>query len=165
MKELKSKLSGIEVSVENFMVIVRFSMEVVEVTQLKGSVQKELAVRLVRTVVVEAPISDNKEKLLWECSEAHTFPSIPSNVMKGSWCPTCHTFYSEELCRTTFEQLFNENFLKLTPKWLRSPDGFPMHLDGYCKKLEIAFEYQGHHHFNLSFYNNFDEEKLAKQKD
>ena len=64
MKELKSKLSGIEVSVENFMVIVRFSMEVVEVTQLKGSVQKELAVRLVRTVVVEAPISDNKEKLL-----------------------------------------------------------------------------------------------------
>jgi hypothetical protein len=64
MKQLKSKLGGIEVSVENFMVIVRFAMEVVEVTQLKGSAQKELAVRLVRTVVVEAPISDNKEKLL-----------------------------------------------------------------------------------------------------
>ena len=64
MKELKTKLVGVEVSVENFMVIVRFSMEVVEVTQLKGSVQKELAVSLVRTVVVEAPISDNKEKLL-----------------------------------------------------------------------------------------------------
>ena len=109
--------------------------------------------------------TNNKEKLLWECSEGHTFPSIPSNVMKGSWCPTCHIFYSEELCRTTFEQLFNENFLKLTPKWLRSPDGFPMHLDGYCKNLEIAFEYQGHHHFNLSYFNNFDEEKLAKQKE
>ena len=64
MKELKTKLVGVEVSVENFMVIVRFAMEVVEVTQLKGSVQKELAVSLVRTVVVEAPISDNKEKLL-----------------------------------------------------------------------------------------------------
>tara|TARA_Y100000816_G_C26092426_1_gene577497 strand:- start:452 stop:796 length:345 start_codon:yes stop_codon:yes gene_type:complete len=64
MKELKSKLQGVEVNVENFMVIVRFSMEVVEVTQLKGSAQKELAVRLVRTIVVEAPISDSKEKLL-----------------------------------------------------------------------------------------------------
>ena len=108
---------------------------------------------------------NNKTKLNWQCSEGHEWSAVPSSVMKGSWCPTCHTFYSEELCRTTFEQLFNENFLKLTPKWLRSPDGFPMHLDGYCKKLEIAFEYQGHHHFNLSYFNNFDEEKLAKQKE
>jgi len=108
---------------------------------------------------------NNKTKLIWQCSEGHTFPSTPSSVMRGSWCPTCHIFYSEELCRTSFEQLFNEKFLKLTPKWLKSPDGFPMHLDGYCKKLEIAFEYQGHHHNNLSYFNNFDEEKLAKQKE
>ena len=108
---------------------------------------------------------NSKTKLNWQCSEGHEWSAVPSSVMKGSWCPTCHTFYSEELCRTTFEQLFNENFLKLTPKWLRSQDGFPMHLDGYCKKLEIAFEYQGHHHFNLSYFNNFDEEKLAKQKE
>jgi hypothetical protein len=64
MKELKSKLDGNEVSVENFMDIVRFAMEVVEVTQLKGSAQKELAIRLVRTIVVEAPIVNTKEKLL-----------------------------------------------------------------------------------------------------
>lgn len=64
MKELKTKLVGVEVSVENFMVIVRFAMEVVEVTQHKGSAQKELVISLVRTVVVEAPITDAKEKLL-----------------------------------------------------------------------------------------------------
>ena len=64
MKNLKLKLKNVEVSVENFMVIVRFAMEVVEVTQLKGNEQKDLSVRLVRTVVVEAPISDDKEKLL-----------------------------------------------------------------------------------------------------
>ena len=61
---LKVKLQGIEIDVGNFMVIVKFAMEVVECTQLKGSGQKELVIRLVRTVVVKAPISDNKEKLL-----------------------------------------------------------------------------------------------------
>ena len=64
MEKLKSKLVGGEVSVENFMVIVRLAMEVVEVTKLKGKEQKDLVIRLVRTVVVEAPISDDKEKLL-----------------------------------------------------------------------------------------------------
>lgn len=64
MKKLNLKLKNVEVSVENFMVIVRFAMEVVEVTQLKGNEQKDLSIRLVRTVVVEAPITDAKEKLL-----------------------------------------------------------------------------------------------------
>ena len=64
MKQLKQKLQNVEVTVENFMIILRFAMEVVELTQLKGSAQKELAIRLVRQVVVDAPITDEKEKLL-----------------------------------------------------------------------------------------------------
>jgi hypothetical protein len=64
MKALKIKLEDIEITVGNFMIIVRFAMEVVEVTQLKGEEQKELAIRLIRKVVVDAPIDDDKEKLL-----------------------------------------------------------------------------------------------------
>ena len=64
MKMLKVKLQDVEVNVENFMTILRFSMEVVEVTQLKGAEQKELALKLVRALVVEAPISNDKEKLM-----------------------------------------------------------------------------------------------------
>tara|TARA_B100000282_G_C31544463_1_gene404532 strand:- start:93 stop:437 length:345 start_codon:yes stop_codon:yes gene_type:complete len=64
MKELNSRLHGVDISVENFMLILRFSMEVVEITKLKGSAQKELAIRLVRKIIVDAPISDSKEKLL-----------------------------------------------------------------------------------------------------
>ena len=64
MQMLKHKLGEVEVSVENIMTVVRFAMEVVEVTELKGAAQKELAIRLVRKVVVDAPISDDKEKLL-----------------------------------------------------------------------------------------------------
>lgn len=64
MSKLQQRLQGMEVTVENFMVILRFAMEVVEVTQIKGTAQRELAIRLVRSVVVDAPISDEKEKLL-----------------------------------------------------------------------------------------------------
>jgi len=64
MKMLKTKLGDTDVCLENIMVILRFAMEVVEVTQLKDSAQKELAISLVRTVVVEAPVSDEKEKLM-----------------------------------------------------------------------------------------------------
>jgi len=64
MQMLKHKLQNVEVNVENLMVVLRFAMEVVEVTELKGNSQKELALRLVRTIVVEAPVSDEKEKLM-----------------------------------------------------------------------------------------------------
>ena len=61
---LKVKLHNVEVTVENFMKIVRFAMEVVELSELKGEEQKNMAIRLVRQVIVDAPISDDKEKLL-----------------------------------------------------------------------------------------------------
>ena len=61
---LKVKLRNVDVSVENFMTIVRIAMEIVELSELKGEEQKNMAIRLVRQVVVDAPISDEKEKLL-----------------------------------------------------------------------------------------------------
>jgi len=64
MIALKEKIGGMEVCSQNIITILRFAMEVVEATQLKGSAQKELCNRLVKQIVVEAPISDDKEKLL-----------------------------------------------------------------------------------------------------
>ncbi len=64
VKELKERLEGVEVCAENFMLVLRYAMEIVELTELKGKEQKDMALRLVRKVVVDAPISDDKEKLL-----------------------------------------------------------------------------------------------------
>ena len=61
---LKVKLYNVEVTVENFMTIVRIAIEIVEISELKGEEQKNMAIRLVRQVVVDAPIRDEKEKLL-----------------------------------------------------------------------------------------------------
>tara|TARA_B100000795_G_scaffold250129_1_gene218099 strand:- start:1376 stop:1711 length:336 start_codon:yes stop_codon:yes gene_type:complete len=64
MQMLKHKLYDVEINIKNFIIIVRFAMEVVEITELKGHAQKDLLIRLVRTIIVEAPITDDKEKLM-----------------------------------------------------------------------------------------------------
>lgn len=64
LNALKEKVGTMEINAQTIITVLRFAMEVVEATQLKGAAQKELAIKLVRQIVVEAPISDDKEKLL-----------------------------------------------------------------------------------------------------
>lgn len=87
----------------------------------------------------------NKEKkLLWECKNGHTWEATLRNV-KGNktWCPYC-PLKSEQECRDIIEDLTKHKFLKVRPKWLNR-----LELDGYNKKLNIAFEYQGAQHYKL----------------
>ena len=106
---------------------------------------------------------DSKSKLKWQCSEGHTWNSIPFSIKRGSWCPQCGFFYSEELCRTTFEQLFNKKFSRNKPIWLINSINERMELDGYCKSLNMAFEYNGKQHYKLNYYTRTKEE-LNKRK-
>ena len=62
--KLNEKIGDMEIKAQTIIMVTKFSMEVVEATKLKGAAQKELAISLVRQVIVEAPISDEKEKLL-----------------------------------------------------------------------------------------------------
>jgi hypothetical protein len=62
--DLKEKIGDMEINADTIIQILRFAMEVVETTQVKGAEQKELVIKLVRQVVVEAPITDEKERLL-----------------------------------------------------------------------------------------------------
>ncbi len=61
---LKEKIGDMEINADNITNVLKFAMECVEVTELKGEAKKDLAIKLVRQVVEEAPISDEKEKLL-----------------------------------------------------------------------------------------------------
>lgn len=90
---------------------------------------------------------NTNSKLTWECSQGHQWEAIPGNVLAGKWCPHCNSLISESICRTILEHIFGHDFKKCRPKWLRNPDGNPMELDGFSPKLNIAFEYQGHYHY------------------
>ena len=94
------------------------------------------------------------KKLKWQCKEGHVWESTVANIKNNnSWCPKCHFYYSEEICRTTFEQLFRTKFPKSRPDWLIGLKGRLMELDGYSKKYGLAFEYHGEQHFGKSFFN------------
>ena len=64
LTNLKEKIGDMEINADNITKVLKFAMECVEVTELKGEAKKDLAIKLVRQVVEEAPISDEKEKLL-----------------------------------------------------------------------------------------------------
>ena len=59
-------------------------MEVVEATQLKGEDQKKLAIKLVREVVVEAPITDEKEKLLLDLIDQGVLGNTVELIVQAS---------------------------------------------------------------------------------
>tara|TARA_B100000131_G_C18038149_1_gene581293 strand:+ start:346 stop:759 length:414 start_codon:yes stop_codon:yes gene_type:complete len=66
LKKLNGILAskGIEINSKTITTVIKISMEIVEATNLKGEEQKKLVEKLVRKVVKDAPIADEKEKLL-----------------------------------------------------------------------------------------------------
>jgi len=65
---------------------------------------------------------------------------------------------SEETTRKIFEILFNVEFLKVKPKWL---DG--LELDGYCEKLNLAWENVGRQHYEFVKHIHGTQEKLNRR--
>ena len=81
---LKEKIGDMEINADTIMQVLRFAMEVVEVTELKGAEQKELAIKLVREVVVQAPIADEKEKLLLDMIDQGVLGNTVDLVVQAS---------------------------------------------------------------------------------
>ena len=60
--ELKSK--GVKITPQTITIVIKIAMEIVEASVLQGDEQKVLVEKLVRKVVKDAPITDEREKLL-----------------------------------------------------------------------------------------------------
>ena len=104
-----------------------------------------------------------RKKLKWSCSENHIWEATPDSIKRGRWCSRCTKTFREEICRTVFEQIFEDNFEKWAPRWLKNRRGNQMYVDGFNKTFNIAFEYQGEQHTRITRFSE-TEEKLKKQK-
>jgi len=115
-------------------------------------------------------LSDNYKtariNLLWECSEGHQWEAAPDKIKRGRWCPVCSSGLGERVCRSLFEQVFNHPFPKAFPDWLVNDRGNQMELDGYCERLNLAFEHQGIQHYKeTGFFHEDTNQFIQRQLD
>lgn len=97
---------------------------------------------------------DNNISVICDTDSHGSFKINGYRHQKGQGCPKCsiiNIYKSEQEARKILENIFNNKFPK-TQKIL----GNRLELDGYCKELNLAFEYQGiqHYEYHPHFHKN-----------
>jgi len=93
---------------------------------------------------------NNKSKLKFRCKKGHEFEITPTHLKgRDQWCPICSERTGETICRGVFEAIFNKDFKKARPEWLKNSEGNQLELDGYNAELNLAFERQGEQHYKF----------------
>lgn len=83
-EELKKKVGNLEITPQTIIKVLKYAMEIVELSQAKGDEQKKLVEKLVKQLVVDAPISDLKEELLLNMIEEGILGDMASLVVSAT---------------------------------------------------------------------------------
>ena len=86
LKKLNVKISelNLEITPETITTVIQLAMEIVEASNLKGKAQKKLVTKIVKKVVEDAPISDEKEKLILDMIEFGVVGNVIDLVVSAS---------------------------------------------------------------------------------
>ena len=74
----------IDVTVDTIIYIVKLTIEVMEESHVKGSDKKTIATKIVRKIVEDAPISDEKEKLCLDMVDQGIVSNVIDLVVSAS---------------------------------------------------------------------------------
>lgn len=83
-----------------------------------------------------------KLKIKVQCPKGHVYIVKFNDFQQGNRCAKCRIYKNEEECREILERLTGYKFPKSSPDWLGR-----LELDGYCEKLQLAFECNGPQHY------------------
>jgi hypothetical protein len=102
---------------------------------------------------VLARVNKYKDPDSYEIPQTHKFQKKTKRMNKG-----------EEKCREIFEQLFNKEFCKIRPDFLKNDcTDINMEIDGYNDDMKLGFEYQGVQHYKHTPYFHRDIQDFNKQ--
>lgn len=101
----------------------------------------------------------------WKCKECgHEWEDNYRKVVYKTYaCPKCNKLKGETFCKAILEYIFNEEFIKIRPDWLRYKR--TLELDGYCEKLKLAFEYNGPQHYTRMPQCSIEEFEAQQKRD
>ena len=66
LEKLKARVDDVEITPQTLIFVMKYAMEIVELTELKGSEQKDMALRLIRNIVNDAKFDENRKKICLE---------------------------------------------------------------------------------------------------
>lgn len=107
---------------------------------------------------------NNTKHLEFECNNGHHWKTTLNDIKKGTWCPYCGKGIRERLCRSLFEQITSQQFPKKRPNWLLNTRSKQMELDGFCEKINVAFEHHGEYHYLQNKHFQRENESLERRK-
>tara|TARA_B100001564_G_scaffold358742_2_gene378245 strand:+ start:498 stop:926 length:429 start_codon:yes stop_codon:yes gene_type:complete len=84
MNQVKEQLKNTEINMPNVMKIVKITMEVIELTEVKGEKQKDLAVKVVKKIVSGAPIVDDQKKSIIQMIDGEVLSSTIDLIVAAS---------------------------------------------------------------------------------
>ena len=82
--ELKKRIENIELSYNNFNLILRHILEVVELTKTSGENKKEKAIYLIKQVIDKSNINDKEKKIYYEIIDNNIISNIIDLIVLAS---------------------------------------------------------------------------------
>lgn len=70
LEKLNTRLGDVEVSPQSVISVMKYAMEIIELSELKGGDQKDMAIRLVKAVVTESSIEEGRKKVCLDIIES-----------------------------------------------------------------------------------------------
>lgn len=96
----------------------------------------------------------------WKCNKGHVWKTSYKSIKQYGSCLYCSNWKSEHIARDIIEEIMGLKFNKVRPMFLKG-----LELDGYCKPLKLAFEYQGRQHYEyIPFFHRKEGDFKNQQK-
>ena len=84
LAKLKARTEGMGITPQTLVLVAKYAMEIVEVSSLKGSEQKEMVIRLLKKIVDDCPLEEEEKKLCSDLIEKGTISQMIDLVIDAS---------------------------------------------------------------------------------